>query len=81
MNWMEILILVYWKNYMCCWAAKHDVLSADDTVCNESLKSSSNSIRAIPVNQPPQPKLAEKAHITNALNGSTQKLAHGMFSL
>lgn len=60
--------------------AKHNVLSADDTVCNESLKSSSNSVRATPVNQPPQPKVVEKAHFSNALNGSSQKIAHGMFS-
>ncbi|XP_028156457.1 histone acetyltransferase Tip60 isoform X3 [Ostrinia nubilalis] len=48
----------------------------NDTVCNESQKSSSNSIRPTLVSQPAQPKI-EKAHFSNALNGSTQKLAHG----
>ncbi|CAH0400074.1 unnamed protein product [Chilo suppressalis] len=46
----------------------------NDTVCNE--KSISNNIRPTPVPQQPQPKKPEKAHFSNALNGSTQKNAH-----
>lgn len=65
---------------MCEIFTKHGVLLADDSVCNESQKSSSNTHRATNVNQPTQPKIPEKAHPSNALNGSNQKNAHGMFS-
>ncbi|KAM3961534.1 histone acetyltransferase Tip60 isoform 3-T3 [Aphomia sociella] len=51
----------------------------NDTVCTESQKSNSisNSNRTI-VNQPIQPKLPEKTHFSNALNGSAHKNAHAL---
>ncbi|CAH0755193.1 unnamed protein product [Diatraea saccharalis] len=48
----------------------------NDSVCNENQKSISNNIRPTPVNHQPPQKLPEKAHFSNALNGSTQKNAH-----
>lgn len=53
---------------------KTKILSADDTVCNENQKSS--NARTI-TNQLTQPKTHEKAHFSNALNGSAQKNALG----
>lgn len=61
-------------------------MSADDTVCNESQKSSTIPSRPTIVNQPiqqtqpPQPKVHEKTHFI-AHNGSTPKTALGMLQL
>lgn len=62
-------------------------MSADDnTVCNESQKSSTIPSRPTIVNQPiqqtqpPQPKVHEKAHFI-AHNGTTPKNALGMLQL
>lgn len=58
-------------------------MSADETVCNDSQKSSINSSRhtivpqQTPIVQSTPPKLPEKTHL-NALNGSAQKNALGM---
>lgn len=62
-------------------AIKNNIFSADDTVCNESQKSSTIPSRPTIPNQQvqpslPQPKVHEKAHL-NALNGSTPKNALG----
>lgn len=52
-------------------------LLADDNVCPEPQKSLSNH-RETGAKQQLQPKLPEKIHSTNALNGSAQKYTPGM---
>ncbi|XP_053608195.1 histone acetyltransferase Tip60 isoform X3 [Plodia interpunctella] len=48
----------------------------NDSVSNDTLKSSINSHKATNVSHPTPPKIPEKLHPTNALNGSAQKSAH-----